>query len=305
MICCVIVLRLLAWVYERCGLATGVGGATGTRPRRVPGALLSLLAAIEIAMAVVLLRMLRAPHSAGHMRHDAGHMHAPHPVPTWAAIAAAVAVAAVGAAVCLASRRRSTAVVAAGLLLGTGTTTLSESTAMGSSHVVAMIVLESLTVVTPLCLIGIGWNPGLADDVWAIGRAAVSIAAALGVVAVIISTHANSMYRTAWLGAHWWAGPVALAISAVFWASVLRFRLPGPFRVIIIGLVLEVGSLLAIAMFLSTAPMDSRGALGLSALADQRLAGLLMMSVDAALVASWFRAGALASFRRMSARAST
>lgn len=300
MICCVIVLRLLAWVYERCGLASGVGGTTA---RKLPVSLVLLfaLASVEIALAIAFLGMLRAPGHAGHMHHDAGQMHGVAPVPHGSAIFAIASTAVVGVLVFSVVRGRRKSIRGAGLLLAAGMAALSQSTAMLSSHLVVMVALESLTVVAPLFLIGIAWNRGPADDVWVIGRAALAIVAAAGVVAVILSAHADSMGHATWLGAHWWSASVALAISTLFWTSVLRFRLPRPLRFVTIGLVLEVGSLLAITMLLRAAPMGSPGPMGLSALADQRLAGLSMMLVDTTLLGAWLRASGVVLRPRLSA----
>jgi hypothetical protein len=304
MICCVIVLRLLAWVYARCGRADGAGGAVTGAPRRSRRLVLPLLAGAEIALAVVLLQLLRPAHRGGYPRHDSPHLQAAHSATAWVVITAALSAAAVGAAVWVAARRGA-AVLGAGLLLAAGTAALSQSAAISSSHLLAMVLLESLTIVTPLCLIGIGWNRGLADDVWVVGRAAISISAALGIIAIIIAAHTDSTGRTSWLGAHWWSASAALALSALFWASVLRFRLPQPLRLIIIGMVLEAGALLALAMLVGGAPMNSPAALGLSAQADQRLAALSMMVVDTCLVACWSRAGQADFPSRISAKATT
>jgi len=300
-ICCVIVLRLLGWIYERCGFAPGTSG-TRTAKLPIPVWLLIMLAAIEIGMGIALLRMLGNAGQAGQMHHGHGRMEQAAPAPHWHVVAAVAAVTVVGGLACAVVRDRRIHVASAGLTLTAFMAGLSQSGLMQSSHLVVMAVLESLTVVTPLCLVGLGWNGGQADDVWVIGRAAIAIAAAAAVVTVILSAHAHSTDRATWLGAHWWSGATALAAGTAFWAGVLRFRLPQLLRFVLIGFVLEAGSLLALAMLLSTVSMDSAGLLGMSPLADQRLAGLLMMLVDGALVASWLRASRGRLPRRLRAR---
>jgi hypothetical protein len=298
MICCTIVLRLLGWIHGRFN-PSGGGSAEGAQSRRFPLALLVLLAGVEIAIVVALLAVLSASGPSTAMHHHGAQMAAdagPVVPSPWALIASASSAAVVAAVIWAIAHRRRTLSAAAGLVLALGTAILARATVTGSSHFAAMVVLESVTVLTPLCLIGIGWNKAQADDVWVVARAGIAISAGLGVIAVIVTAHTGqmAMETTWWLTTHWWSVGAASAVGSVFWASVLRFRLPQALRLAIVGVVLEVGSLLALAMLVGAAPMRSSGVAGLSGLADQRLAGLFMMIVDAGLLALWWRTADLA-----------
>lgn len=89
----------------------------------------------------------------------------------------------------------------------------------------------------------------------------------------------------AWFAAHWWSVAAAFGVATVFWTCVMRYRMPDLVRFTIIGLVLEVGALLALAMLLGADAMESTG-MPESPLPDQGMAGVVMMVVDTVVVAS-------------------
>jgi hypothetical protein len=181
--------------------------------------------------------------------------------------------------------RGNTTLQATGVAVSAGAAALATSSLTAASHLVAMVVLESCVVVTPLCILGFEQVQGAADDVWVVIRGVVSIGAGLWVIAIIVSVHVMS-WRSALLpptGASPLVVPVGLAGGAAFWASVLRFRLPRHFRTAVVIAVLEAGALIGLAMLIVTASLPSSAAVPIDARLDQRLAGLFMMVVDLGL----------------------
>jgi hypothetical protein len=282
MACCALVLRLLAYVFDRLGLDGDRLGAQSIR--RVPIVPLLALMVPEIALSLLLVRSPAwAEHQ--HVAHHDQSMNMPQQMShgiapggaDMASLAGSLVAAAVVAVLTVVAARRfhSRISSAAGVGLAILTAGIAASPAMDGSHLITMIVLESCLVLSPLCLIGIKLTPGPADDVWVVVRGFMALLTGLVAISLIYLVHAapiSSALVTA-SGARWWVAALGLAVGAAFWASLLRFRLPPVFRQLVLFAVLEAGSVLGLTMLLAPAP-------SFIAVTDQRMAGLFMMAVD-------------------------
>jgi hypothetical protein len=177
-----------------------------------------------------------------------------------------------------------------------------------SSHLLLMIQVELLTVVAPIAL----WllvrpmvsrrrpaaecaecpDEGIVAELSG-GRPralTVAVLAALAYPAVIIGWHLPAVHALTHPGtADAPAVAVVRAVSLlaaglVLWVVVLgpQPTLPGRTRALVAATALELTALPGLALLLAITPLygATTGAFGLSALADQRIAGALMMLVD-------------------------
>jgi hypothetical protein len=277
------------------GLDSGRLGAQSIQ--RVPIVPLLALMVPEIAISLLLVR---SPAWAGHQHssHEDHMMMTPGSMPhgvdvvvLTGSVVAAVVVALV--TVFLARRGYKRARIGAGIALAVLIAGLAASPAMDGSHLVTMIVLELCLVVVPLSLIGVRLTPGPADDVWVVVRGFIALLAGLFTIGVIYLVHAPTIRSSlvSATGARWWAVALGLTLGAAFWASLLRFRLPPMFRQLILFAVLEAGAVLGLTMLLAPAPK-------LSAVADQRMAGLFMMAVDIGVLIVFAQGEAACEWRR-------
>jgi hypothetical protein len=282
MACCALVLRLLAYVFDRLGLDGDRLGAQSIR--RVPIVPLLVLMVPEIAVSLLLVRSpawARHQHSShqGHMMmpsQDTAHGMGTYGVDIAALTGSLVAAGVVAVTTVVVARRLHNRVsIGAGIALAVLVAGLAASPAMDGSHLVTMVVLESCLVISPLCLIGLRLTPGDADDVWVVVRGFMALLTGLISIALIYLVHAATIRSTlvSATGARWWVVALGLAVGVAFWASLLRFRLPPMFRQVVLLAVLEAGSVLGITMLLAPAPT-------FNAVTDQRMAGLFMMAVD-------------------------
>jgi hypothetical protein len=278
------------------------GGRLGAQSiQRVP--IFPLLALMVPEIAVSLL-LVRSPAWTGHQHssHQDHMMMPPGSMPRGVdtvvltgSVVAAVVVAVV--TVFLARHGYKRARIGAGIALAALIAGLAASPVMDGSHLATMVVLESCLVVVPLGLIGVRLTPGPADDVWVVVRGFAALLTGLITIALIYLVHAPTI-RSALVsatGAHWWVVALGLTLGAAFWASLLRFRLPPVFRQVVLFGVLEAGSVLGLTMLLAPAPT-------LSAVTDQRMAGLFMMAVDIGVLIVFAQGEPAWEWRRQVAR---
>ncbi len=282
MACCLFLLRLLAPLATRLGIETN-----DTRAPRVPVVPLAVLGLLEIVLAVVLVSVSRGttPVTTNLHLHHAAAGSGLGSLQLWLSVFLTGAV--VLAGLRLAGRSTHPAALL-GSALAIATTVAAFAGPFGHSHLAMMVVVEVGLVVVPLAVIGAEVNTRPSPDVWTAMRAALCLAAALGVVAILVTLHLPSshLWYVSPNGIRWWLSPVVLLVGFAFWVAVMRFRLPAPFRTLMLILVLETGSIIGLVFLV--AGQDLLPALpgsSIGPVADQRLAGGLMMVVDLVLLA--------------------
>jgi hypothetical protein len=278
MACCALLLRLLAWMYLK---ATARTSALPTTPF-LPVVPLLALAAVEFALTVALVGARGADSGMTDMH--IGHPYAMNSVSavnSVALVASLIVTAAVTGSACLFARPGVVASAVA-IALSLVISVVAQTVSARSSHVVSMMLLEVCLVIVPVIVVGFASPSGLADDVWVVVRAALAILFSGVMIAVLLGVHgsSSSAVLSAAGVALWWAVPAGVAAGVAFWSATLRFRLPRRLRAGLVLAVMETGSVVGLAMLVGGRPLPGVGIFGLSSVADQRLAGILMMAVD-------------------------
>ncbi len=312
MACCLFLLRLLAPLTSRLGL-----GDPTARPPRFPLVPAAGLGLVEVAAAWLIVShhesvssgmgampMVGMQQNSMHVQGAMSSTTGPGLGPVLGSAVAGLALVVVGVTL---ARRGRAPIAWCAAVLGTALAAFAVRPQVAATHVLLMAVVEIGLVVVPLAIVGTARHDGLADDVWVVVRLAIASVAAASATFLLVTLHLPSTqnwYRTE-SGPVWWLAPALLTAGLAFWASVLRFRLPVIPRTLLLVLVLETGAVIGLALMVSSHPiMEMSPAFGLGVLADQRLAGALMMVVDLVVLA-WVIEPQFTGSSRTSVRPST
>lgn len=289
MACCLFLLRLLAPLSRRLGL-----DASATRPPRLPVVPIAVLGLLEVLTAFYLVRRVEDDPVGAHAHHVIG-AHANHDAV--AGSASALTLGSAGAIVLTlviaalgirAAGRTRIPVALVGAAVIVAAAILAAGHAAASSHALMMLVIEAALVVGPVAIVGFAADPRPADDVWVVVRCALAATTAALAMFLLITLHLPGTHGW-YLGRdalEWWLVPLLAASGLGFWSSLLRFRLPATWRALLLVAVLETGAVIGLVLLVAgDALMSTSGGAGLGVLADQRLAGGVMMLVDLALLA--------------------
>ncbi|RNL62374.1 hypothetical protein EFK50_11395 [Nocardioides marmoriginsengisoli] len=280
MACCLLLLRLLAPVSSRLGIGDPA------RAPRLPVVPIALLGLVEAAVAVVLVRRADGSAPAGHLHHLAADPAAG--AITLGTVCAVTLTALVAVLGLRWSGRARHPVGLVGVGVAVVAALVAVSGAAAASHALMMVVVELALVVGPVAIVGARVNAAPAEDLWVVVRGFLALAAAAVAGFLLVTLHlpATHHWYLAGDGLTWWSAPVLLASGLAFWSSVVRFRLPPGWRALLLVAVLETGAVIGLVLLLAgdrLVPMVPGSGLGV--VADQRLAGAVMMLVDLGLLA--------------------
>lgn len=282
MACCLFLLRLLAPLAHRLGIGSPV-----TRAPRLPVVPIALLGLAEVGIALLVVPGLRGGSAAemtGHLHHLAPATSGGVRLGTFSALLFTGVIAVLALQV---ARRTSSAVGIAGAAALVGAAVFAVTSAAGSSHALMMVVVEVALVLGPLGIVGTTVNLRPADDIWVVARAALTLTTTAAATFLLVTLHLPTTHH--WYvgaeGLRWWLAPLLAATGLAFWGCVLRFRLPATWRALLLVGVLETGAVIGLTLLVARQGLTPMGGfLELGVVADQRLAGALMMVVDAVLL---------------------
>lgn len=317
MACCLFLLRLLAPLSARLGLATP--STVAPRFPIVPAAVLGLVEICAAWLVVNLGSTAAATTSPSSGMHDhAMHDHGTA-MPGMAAdsmtggrsalvlVATAILVFGIAMLGRRAAGRRSAPLAVLGSVAAVAISLIALTPTVAGTHLLLMAVIEVCLVLAPLAIVGTRRRDEASDDVWTVARAAIAglTAAAAAFLLITLHLHVTHDWYRGPDGLAWWLAPTLMTVGLGFWSSMLRFRLPQAVRSVLFVVVLETGAVIGLVLLVANhAVMDMSPGLGLGVLVDQRLAGALMMAIDLVLLA-WVVDGQLNGSRQTSTRPST
>lgn len=253
--------------------------ATPERP--APSRRTWIVAALELIFAVVLARVMVGADQSHVMPGMAGPP-GPEPRWTWPVLTAGAVVFA--AAVSWFLRRQPVAAV-----VGAAAATLCAASQpvrvlAAQSHLIAMVVLEILLVLVPLAVVTLVPRTGARSAGWTW----LVVASAVSYAGILIVIHLPAVHHHgAELGAvPPWTVLVPPLVGIAYWFGILRTGGAVPSRIRRAALLgaQEVAAFIGLlSLFGAWGAMAQRSPLGLPAVWDQRLGGLVMMATCAAV----------------------
>jgi hypothetical protein len=267
-----------------------------TDRRSAPSARTWVIAALELAGALVLARILvwtnqPARHHPEHgMAPMPGMADAPAPQPHWTWPVYAAAVVAAAAFIWWVLRGQTVAAVVGAIALTICLASYPVRTLAAQSHLVAMIVLEVLLVLVPLSILTA--LPHAADTGSTGNRRAgwmvLAGGSALAYAVLLITIHVPGVHHHGGAGnvVPLWLAIATPMIGIGYWFGVLRTAAVLSLRTRRASLfaVQEIAALVGLLSLFSAWGNPGRaGPLGISAACDQALGGLVMMATCAAV----------------------
>ncbi|MET8763310.1 hypothetical protein [Lentzea sp. NPDC004782] len=184
----------------------------------------------------------------------------------------------------LAANRSRNTVLASVLVIGAAVLAVAQP--LSSSHVGLMAILEIVLVLAPLTALDGTWNEEMGEDPHAGVRTPLVLGLASGIATVVVVVLAHTSAGHALLmapeGTPWWVVPSGWSLGSAFWTTVTRSRLPRGLRLLAVGVVLEAMMTMGLAMLVAAEPLA--GAAAVNPVLDQRLAGVLMLLLDAVVL---------------------
>lgn len=267
--------------------------------QRRPAARTWLLAAIELAAAVLVARLMlgagQTPASthASHLDHGMAGMpgmsNAVAPTAQWGWVeVTAIGMVAAALTWWLLLRQSVAAVLAAAGLVVLATSPAVRVLA-ARSHLVAMMALESLLVIAPLLVLAAHPRPENRSGGSSRTATVAAVATALLYAGLLMFIHLPAVHaRSASLGSvPLWVPVVALVIGIAYWSTVLGFagRVSTRIRLATLIGAQEVAAFIGLLSLFGAwgtmAPMAHINPLGISMAWDQRVGGALMLATCA------------------------